>query len=270
MALDHVAHRQRARSSPAPLHRLDSQLIAVSVLMAVPLQTRSRCARSPVARAGAAARAGRANSSTRRAASEPAPAAARSCRPEPQAGSTCSTRGAARRARLDAAQRGRHQVGAEHVLERPARLQRPAVLRAASVLQARRSCARTSSRTTPQEALARRRRPGRAARASPPPPAGCPATRGCLRSVRAAGGRARHRSSKSRVMLSQHQHEARQLAASSGAGRRIAHRRHLHAQQLAGARAGDELRRRAGAAPRCSRCWMLSSAWATSARSNTA
>jgi hypothetical protein len=74
-------------------------------------------------------------------------------------------------------------------------------------------------------------------------------------------------SAKSRVMLS-----SISTKPLIGAGRRPvvrrAHRRHLHAQQLAAARGGDELRRRAGRAA-LQRCCTLSSACATSLRSNT-
>ena len=78
-------------------------------------------------------------------------------------------------------------------------------------------------------------------------------------------------SAKSRVMLSSISTKPFS-AASDGVSEPpvIAHRRHLHPQQLPAARAGDELRRRVLAAPRCRRCCTLSSACATSLRSNTA
>ena len=94
--------------------------------------------------------------------------------------------------------------------QRPARL---AVLRRRRrrAPAAARSSRATSSRTTALEALALGGARGRDSRASRAPPAGCRATPGCLRSGRAAAGRAATACSKSRGDVVEHQHEAAEL-----------------------------------------------------------
>ena len=70
-----------------------------------------------------------------------------------------------------------------------------------------------------------------------------------LPSVRPSSRRSRRAScSKSRVMSSSIRTKPLRPAFDFALARRVVHRRHLHAQQLAGRRAGDELRRRAGRA----------------------
>ena len=141
--------------------------------------------------------------------------------------------------------RGRDQVGAEHVLHRPARPQ-PGQQIAGQALQARRH-RRDLVAHDRLEALAHRRfeigqlehldRRLQVAERSA-----------------AAFGQAEQQAVAQGLLLEvaghvvEHQDEAAQRAVDLALARRVVHRSHLHAQQPAGRRAGDELRRRAGRA----------------------
>ena len=243
VALDHVAHRQRqARRRRLRIGSV-SQPITVSVLIAGPVHTRSSCARPS----------GRRQAQLHQLdvvlVGQPAGQVGQRLQQreavdlQPQRRIDIVGRGAAAVLGLDAARGRGHQVGAEHVFQRPARLQG---LRACGWPA---SCMRWLIAPHlvadhAEEALARRARRGRGSRASPPPPAGCPATRGCLRSGRAAAGRASDSSAKSRVMLSSISTKPLSAAASPSR-RRIARTGAICTRSSCPARrAGDELRRR--------------------------
>jgi hypothetical protein len=160
---------------------------------------------------------------------------------EPQRGVHLAGQHARVQLLLQAARRRGHQVGAQHVFQRPARLELAQALVGGLVQAPRQGADLVADHT--QEALARggveagvveqfhrRLQVAQAAALAFGDTVQQLVTRGVLGQV-------------ARDVV-QHQHEAIERVFGPGLGG--AHRRHLHAQQLAAARGGDELRRRVG------------------------